>query len=358
MSSIKSFLKDIGQHYEIGEVVSADGFSLYPLLGADGTGVIGLGEAETLEVGWIEELEQEDVQRVQAINIGTQPFLIPYLTQIQGGRQDRIIFEPIIVPTGHDQHSPLTIPARCIEQSRWRYSSSRGETTTRRHHSTQTRMSSQMARSISAHADQHTVWENVRIARDIMPVARYDAPTQSYREMNEAVFDKQKDLGELKNKLLSAMDYPNQVGLVAVYQTKILGVELFGSHGLWEAFREEAINGFLVDRFFLGTDKDSKIYPPEAMLSVIEHELGSVEVKESEASGVGKLYRFGDVSWRGVTVFYDGTPVHFYAVKKHMDPVDGQGRGDQQMDFDPIERTQRRSRDNEREEISPTPSNL
>jgi len=123
------------------------------------------------------------------------------------------------------------------------------------------------------------------------------------------------------------------------------------------AFEEEAINGFLMDRFFLETDEDSKICALEAMLSVIEHELGSVEVKEGQASGAGHLYRLGNASWGGVTVFHDAGPVHFYVVKKHMDPIAGQHTGYRQMDFDPMERMQRRFRDNEREEISPAPAN-
>ncbi|MBD3405426.1 MAG: hypothetical protein GF411_04715 [Candidatus Lokiarchaeota archaeon] len=323
MVTAKSLIQEISKHYKILNPTSASGFSIYPLIGSTNTPIISIDEALDQEVGWVQESSVESVEQLDAINKGDVPILIPYLSQVQGGKQDRTVFEPVIVPTGHDESRPLPIPAKCIEMSRWRYGGSRGEKTTAKFKRVYSRVSSQMAHSMAFSGDQGTVWENVDAAQESMGFTAADAPTSSYREMNETAFETREDLKETLDTLLKATDNKDQVGVVVVYNGRILGIEAYGSSKLWKHFREEVLRGFLIDKYFIKSDSDEADSPEsfEALFSSLTDELKKTKLTSLKASGIGDLYRFRDKSWEGLFILHDGIPIHLYGSKKHVDTV-------------------------------------
>src|SRR5262249_48655791 len=76
----------------------------------------------TLDQGFKEKLvsvtekEQEQVRELQIENSSAYPLFLQEGDRLQGGKQDRIITSSLVVAA----HSgKLTVPAFCIEQSRW-----------------------------------------------------------------------------------------------------------------------------------------------------------------------------------------------------------------------------------------------
>jgi hypothetical protein len=324
LASAEAIIREITRHYKVDKPVSDGKFKVYPLIGQVTTPVIGLSEAEDTGKAWVQESEIENVDTIEAINTGEVPVLIPYLSQVQGGKQDRTVFEPIIVPTGRGESNPLQIPARCIERSRWGYQSSRGVATSQRFSSARTRMGSQMAFSVSSRRDQGAVWDNISSALGSMRLDSSVAPTLNWREMNEEVHRSRDGLKDTWSKLLPGTQVPDQVGILVVYENKILALEVYGSNRLWSTFSEEVLKGFLLDSYFLEEESDTG--PEEDIEPILEFEFKSMQVNPDSATGAGELFRLTDKSWQGMALLLDGVPIHLYAVKRHTDTLEGQSK--------------------------------
>ncbi|MFX1284454.1 MAG: ARPP-1 family domain-containing protein [Promethearchaeota archaeon] len=326
--NFQDIIQDLGNYFDIGTPVTHDKFSVYPLLKSDvSTLVLGLLEAEEQELAWIQESEgSESVELLEAINKSELPVLIPYLHQVEGGKQDRTIFEPILIPVGHDEANPLKIPAKCIEQSRWRYSSSRGETTSLKFKSAKTRMASQMANVSAKAGDQTTLWETVSAVAGALALSEEDAPTHSYREIQEKSYEKDKHLKTLQETLSAATKLENQMGIICAYSDKLLGVEIYGSPKLWSQFSEVVLKGFLTDRIFMQKiETDQNL--PDNLEALLKGEFKDIKVKKEKATGVGDLFRFNNKKWQGISIHYKGTPIHLYASKKQVDILKGRTPG-------------------------------
>lgn len=322
--SFNDIIQNLGNYYEFGSPISHDKFTVYPIVKAlvDFT-VLGIIEGEHQELAWIQESEgSESVQQLEAINKSEFPVLIPYLHQVEGGKQDRTIFEPILIPIGFDETKPLPIPARCIEQSRWRYSSSRGQATTARFQSIMSKMAPQMANVAAKAGDQSTVWNTVGAAAEALDFGAEEAPTSSYREIQEKSYEKDDILSELLEKLSHGLNYENQVGIICTYGDHLLGVEIFGSSTLWNQFNEAVLKGFLADRVFMQKIKTSNKLQGN-LADIMRNEFFDVKISKEKATGTGDLYKFSRDKWEGICVQYQGIPAHFYAAKKHVDILKG-----------------------------------
>ncbi|MFW9904917.1 MAG: ARPP-1 family domain-containing protein [Candidatus Thorarchaeota archaeon] len=317
-------IQDIGNYFDIGTPVTQDNFIIYPLIKTDiSLVVLGLLEAEEKELAWIQETEgSESVEILEAINKSKNPVLIPYLHQVEGGKQDRTIFEPILIPIGHNEFNPLKIPAKCIEHSRWRYSSSRGETTSLKFKSAKTRMASQMANVSAKAGDQSTVWESVYAVAGALDLGEEDAPTHSYREIQERSYEKDKDLKNLQEALSAAINLENQVGIVCAYGDKLLGLEIYGSPTLWNQFKDLVLKGFLTDKVFMQKQETTHVLPDD-LEEILREEFKDLDVNKEKATGTGDLFRFKNKKWQGISINYKGNPVHLYATKEQVDILKG-----------------------------------
>ncbi|MFX0119040.1 MAG: ARPP-1 family domain-containing protein [Promethearchaeota archaeon] len=320
----QTLIQDLGSYFDIGTPVVQDKFAVYPLIKTEvALTVLGLLEAEEQELAWIQESEgSESVEILEAINKSKNPVLIPYLHQVEGGKQDRTIFEPILIPIGHNESNPLKIPAKCIEQSRWRYSSSRGVTTSLKFKSAKTRMAPQMANVSAKAGDQSTVWESVYASMGAYQLAAEDAPTSSFREIQEKSYEIDEDLKNLQEALAAGIKLENQVGLICAYGDKLLAVEIYGSPKLWNQFSEVVLKGFLTDRVFMQkVETDQKL--PDNLEKILQDEFKDLKVNKDNATGTGDLFRFNSKKWQGISLNYQGHPIHLYATKEQVDILKG-----------------------------------
>ncbi|MHA2053749.1 MAG: ARPP-1 family domain-containing protein [Candidatus Hodarchaeales archaeon] len=322
--SITEIIQNLSSFYSFGEGITHNNFTVYPIINSNANlSILGLVEGEEKDLAWIQESEgSESVSHLEAINKSPLPVLIPYLHQVVGGKQDRTIFEPILVPIGHDELKPLIIPARCIEQSRWTYRSSRGEATSSKFSSARSRMGSQMANISSEEGDQSVLWQSVGSLASSLSYGAAEAPTSSYREIHELAYEKEHDLQDLFKKFSPSLNQTDQAGIICFYGDKILGVELYGINSLWTQFSESVLKGFLSDHIFM-KNVDVSSSPSEEVGKILADEFGKVKLEERPATGAGKLYQFSQERWQGITLQYNEQPVHLYATKRQVDIFKG-----------------------------------
>ncbi|MHA1993268.1 MAG: ARPP-1 family domain-containing protein [Candidatus Hodarchaeales archaeon] len=322
--SITEIIQNLGNFYTFGDAITHENFTVYPIVKSDSNlSILGLVEGEAKDLAWIQESEgAESVAHLEAINKSPYPVLIPYLHQVVGGKQDRTIFEPIIVPTGHDERNPLIIPARCIEQSRWTYRSSRGVATSKRFSSGVTRMAPQMANISSEDGDQSVLWNSVGYYASSLGYGAAESPSSSYREFQEAAYEKDHHFQDLFQHFSTSLNLSDQTGIICFYGDKILGLEFYGTNSLWTQFSESVLKGFLSDHVFL---KDVKIssHPESKIGEILTNEFSKIELEEKPTTGSGKLYQLSHDKWQGITIQYNQQPVHFYATKRQIDLFKG-----------------------------------
>jgi len=82
--------------------------------------------ARSLDEKKVEILESDSVNVLKIkVKENERPILIPFLQIVGGGKQDRMVTQPIIIPE-QSRESVITIPVNCIEQGRWSYNRSSG----------------------------------------------------------------------------------------------------------------------------------------------------------------------------------------------------------------------------------------
>jgi hypothetical protein len=183
-------------------------------------------------------------------------------------------------------------------------------------------MASQMANVSAKAGDQSTVWESVYAVAGALDLGEEDAPTHSYREIQERSYEKDDDLKNLQETLSVAINLENQVGIVCAYGDKLLGLEIYGSPSLWNQFKDLVLKGFLTDKAFMQKQETTRMLPDD-IEKILRDEFKDLDVNKEKATGAGDLFRFRNTKWQGVSINYQGDPVHLYATKEQVDILKG-----------------------------------
>jgi len=160
---------------------------------------ITIQQAEELEL--IEIIETDTVGELEVINKSNKQVLIPFGMTVHGGKQDRTIWEPILLPSGGKKNilrsnpekfkQKYVIPAKCVEQSRWSYV--KGKT----FKSSNTRLHPNVAFEAISAVGQGGVWNEIQSHRAEMKYSASIAPTQSYLEMTKHIEKQTEDIIKL-----------------------------------------------------------------------------------------------------------------------------------------------------------------
>jgi hypothetical protein len=304
---------EIIEKYTLCEPIAYGDFEIYPIVSPLAVSLMSLKEAESLGTAWIQERKVETVSTLEAINNGSIGVLIPFLTQIQGGKQDRTVFEPIILPTNRTEQNPLPIPTRCLEQHRWGYRDSPGRRVSRRFESSPTRAAGQMAHAFMEEQGQKEVWGQVQAAYAVPEMRMYHSPTVSLVSMSRMMHERSKEMIDLEGSLAGGLDLDGQVGIAITFRGHILGLEIYGGSNLWKYYARESLRGFLFDRFILGSTTPNK--HEDIRLQLVD-EFYQFNFKEQDATGDGNLYHISNEDWQGMCLIENDIPAHFYAVKR------------------------------------------
>lgn len=275
---------------------------------------ISVKEAE--ELGLISIIETDTVSQLEVINNSDKQVLIPFGVTVHGGKQDRTIWEPILLAAGGKKsisgttkkamEQKYTIPAKCVEQSRWNYRKGKG------FKSSSTRLHPNVAYEAISSAGQGSVWNEIQAYRTEMNYSNKIAPTQSYLEMTENIDEEtEKIVNWFKN-------LEDQCGIATFINGEFIGTEFYANPQVWAAMSKDILKAFAIESLRF-KDKPVKENSELSDIQLIQA-FQSLELNFTTRKGValGDVVEFEskDKKWRGNTLVYEDSLVQFYIVSK------------------------------------------
>jgi len=317
---ISGFLENLTQYVTFGKPQSYKNLTIIPIiLKDDPLDFITIREAEENDLGYIQELQNESVATLQAVNQGDKPILIPYMQVVKGGRQDRTIFEPILVPA----NSTLAIPSKCIEHSRWSYRSFDEQSTKRFYTSDQKMSQSIHAKTIRAgyimKNAQSEVWDGIESMSSRMALGIEAAPTRSGIQIQETQKERIDEYQANFNLI------PDQAGIIGLINNQVVGLELYGNSPAFQIFWKDLINSFAVEAILRSENlKTLKAIKPAETSERALHcfEAFKMQYQERDGTGLGIIIEFADPNlvWVGIALIHENKFAHFYVVGKSILP--------------------------------------
>ncbi|KKL99442.1 hypothetical protein LCGC14_1814370 [marine sediment metagenome] len=292
---------------------------------------ISIKEAEELNL--VEIIETETVSELEVINKSNKQVLIPFGMTVQGGKQDRTIWEPILLPSGgkksvlkrnpgNPSHK-YKIPAKCVEQSRWDYTGKRG------FKSTNQRIHPNVAFEAISASGQGNVWSEIQSHRSEMKYAMGVAPTQSYLEMTKNSTKQTEAIVKNFENLI------NQCGVAVFINGEFIGIEFYANPDAWKIMSNDIFQAFAIEalRFKDKPYNKEKIEFNDNFLNLM-HTLELV-FSEREGIGLGRVVEFNstDKKWRGITLVHNESLVQFYLVSKRGGSKSGSHQIQTQIQF-------------------------
>jgi len=313
---VKSIFKDPLSVLKLGNPQIYENMVIIPLIIQDDNIIefISIKEAEELDL--IEIVETDTVNQLEVVNKSNKQLLIPFGMTVKGGKQDRTIWEPILLPVGGKQSifkqnkrevsQKYTIPAKCIEQSRWNYTKGRG------FKSAKMRLHPNVAYEAISAGGQSAVWNEIQSHRSEMNYAMNIAPTQSYLEMTK---NSEKEIDKIVKNFENIQ---NQCGMAVFINGEFIGIEFYANPQAWKTMSNDILKAFTIEALRF-KDKPHKTENMDYHNDFI-NALLNIDCKYStrEGVGLGNVVEFNsnDNKWRGITLVHDGIMAQFYLVSK------------------------------------------
>ena len=217
---------------------------------------------------------------------------------VEGGRQDRILAEDMVVPP----RTIRNISVFCVEHGRWQYEGEQENSTPialngnleKQNRKIQAFTgyynvaSNQVRRVVNKTDDQQAVWNEVDAVRTAFDIT---TPTKNYTGLESSEdFTKQRNdyLNFFANKFENSDDI---IGIVAVSGNKILGTDIFGHPNLFKKQYKSLIYSYVTEA--LAADKTDKELE-EKVLNLYENTLQHKYETDKKAKFV----------WEGKTVHF------------------------------------------------------
>ncbi len=275
--------------------------------------------SEAEEQGKIEIIETDSVELLKVINKSDKQVLIPFGVTVHGGKQDRTVWEPILLPArskqkvfqkegfdGANDGKEIIIPAKCIEQSRWSIRKNKNFA------ASNIRLNPKAAYLAMSPAGQSGVWNEIQELRSGMKLARDAAPTQSYLEITKI---KQKKIDGLVNKFEYVKD---QCGAAVFINGEFIGIEFYANPNAWRAMGKEVLRAFAVEA--IRDDgkpvKEIKDHHHNVFINTLRNVGMNFTVRNGHGLGDVVEFKSEDSKWRGITLVHENTMVQFYLVKR------------------------------------------
>ena len=275
---------------------------------------ISVKEAE--ELGLISIIETDTVSQLEVINNSDKQVLIPFGVTVHGGKQDRTIWEPILLAAGGKQNisgankgtmeQKYTIPAKCVEQSRWNYRKGKG------FKSSSTRLHPNVAYEAISSAGQGSVWNEIQAYRTEMNYSNKIAPTQSYLEMTENIDE------ETEKIVNSFKNLEDQCGIATFISGEFIGTEFYANSQVWAAMNKEILKAFAIEslRFKAKPVKENSELRDIQLIKAVQNLKLNFTTRKGAALGDVVEFESKDKKWRGNTLVHEDSLVQFYIVSK------------------------------------------
>ncbi|MFW9828617.1 MAG: ARPP-1 family domain-containing protein [Candidatus Thorarchaeota archaeon] len=274
---------------------------------------ISIKEAEELEL--IDIIETDIVGQLEVINKSDKQILIPFGMTVHGGKQDRTIWEPILLPVGGKQNiksqNPKTVkqkyvvPAKCVEQSRWTYTKGHGFKTSN------TRLHPNVAYEAISASGQGAVWNEIQSHRAEMNYALSVAPTQNYIEMT-----KQSDQ-QTENMIKNFKSVNNQCGIAVFINGEFMGLEFYANPEAWNSMSSDILKAFSIEGLRFKDEHSQKVVEyHQEIIKILQNLKFDYSHREGVALGNVVEFNSDNKKWRGIALVHEQSMAQFYLVSK------------------------------------------
>ena len=201
---------------------------------------------ENIDGIYISELETESVNEVLIHSNFEGNVLVLAGMVLKGGRQTRSPTRPFIIKNSSNKR----IPVNCVEQGRWAYRPQDAVSQDQKEFKVSKKMVSRKTRSSYSRAGytQSQTWENIQAYMAENALDRESSPTQSYLEVEKAILEKEKEkISEIENNIKPIFTLKDQRGIIIFDSGKLVSVEAFENHKLWDSIYQEVLNANILD---------------------------------------------------------------------------------------------------------------
>jgi hypothetical protein len=220
----------------VGRPITRDGVSMFPVYIHQGKVRVGLADPSTLKVS---ELPDAEVPTLVATNDADVPVLLPAGWIVEGGRQNRVVNVPVLVP----EHSTIEIPVSCVEQGRWNGARNFGygrSVAPRRVRRENARTVANNLRDMGMkQADQGRIWNTVADHLDDLGVQDY---AHNLLAAEEALFDDRR--WAKVDQIIQQGPLPGQNGVVVTHGSRVVTMDIFASEELLAQAWESLVRGY------------------------------------------------------------------------------------------------------------------
>ncbi len=189
-----------------------------------------------------EKSNQGTVNTLLIENLSKDTVIVLSGEVIQGGKQDRVIAEDIIL---YPKSGKKDIPVFCVEHGRW--TARNGDRSFNQYFDIS---SNEVRKAATVKKDQSEVWQKVAETNQKHNTETRTgtlAAIKSSSELNDDV----KKYAEHFRKLL--LDDPNVIGVVAVSGNTILGCDMFANHDIFGKYLPNLLNSYATEAITSGS---------------------------------------------------------------------------------------------------------
>ncbi len=210
---------------------------------------------------------------------------------IQGGKQDRVIAQDIILPPL--MTTPIDLPVFCVEQGRWNYGDEENKDSKsfKKYYGT---ASLKLRAKVEQNKDQQAVWSEVRRSNNEnntqTNTQAYTAQTNSkyFQEKNKKYIDYFQNIFLKNNKDI--------IGVVVVTGNEVVGCDMFASPDLFQSQIQSLLTSYVNEAI---TDGKEIGVDPEKVKEYMDNLLSNNQSKQDEfLEKKGKKFKHKNVNLR------------------------------------------------------------
>jgi len=327
-------LKGLVGTLEVSDVMTHTALSLVPIRGESVGSLDYMLSSEAIPLGLLAVTEVSQAGSVPELLVtSTADKMILLLDgeQLVGAKQNRILNTSILLPP----KAKTKVPVSCVEQGRWRHTSTHFEPAMMANARLRSRKSADVTENLRrtghAESNQGAVWDEVAQSLGVMDVA---SPTMALHAAYEAY--KSPIEGFLK-----ALPYPaGSRGVLAAIRGHFVAVDLFDKTQTLEKVWNRLITGYALDAMIPGAKPHDGI-----TLEAAQRILARIEEVTCQAFpsvGIGEDWRFSAQDVVGQALVAENVCVHL-----SMFPNDDMGRirEEHERGIEPPSRRRRFSQD-------------
>lgn len=277
----------------------------HPMIAAGDGPAAWLTAGEAVEKGSLVIVEQGGgaVGELLARNRGGRPVLILEGETLVGCKQNRVVAHTVMVAPGRT----VVIPVGCMEQGRW--SSARGafamgaarmEPSLRK----ETVVETARARRVTGRPalDQLRLWQGVADSENLHGTR---SATGDYHETL------QRREAETREAVRRAEPLASQVGIVALWRGRLLGLESVGHPEAWNAVARRTIASYVLAAGSLGRcERGGAGAPPGRSAAEWLEAVRTARITVRPALDVGRDLELTGPGFVGSALWHDGAPAH------------------------------------------------